>query len=930
MRRILLTILFMNALHIYAQQFGANAPSVKWKETNTDTANVIFPEGLDSLASRVATLAAHQQENFSNTIGDKIKPINIVLQNQVNNSNGYVGWMPYRSEFFLTPPTDAFELGALKWEDLLTLHEFRHVQQYSNFNNGATKVMSFLFGEGGRALANALAVPNWFFEGDAVYTETLLSTQGRGKIPLFHNGYKALHNADKEYSYMKLRNGSFKHYVPNHYQLGYLLTAYGYEQYGDEFWKNITHKATAFKPLLYPMQKNIRKYSGVRFRNFVGNTFDYYGKQWDRDVSDELEFLSETQRNNVIDYRFAYPEEEEEMIFLKKSYRQIPAFYQLKNDKEEKIAVKHISKDDYFSYNNGKIIYAVNTPDKRWKYHEYSDIQLLDIKTRIQKKITNKKRYYTPDISPSGELIVAAEILPNQKAGLIMLNKNGELQYTYPAQGRNIYTYPKFLNEDKIAVIERNEHGEMSLQQINIATGEKKVLLPFTNVLIGYPVVKYDTIFYTRSAGKYDEAMAYVLSTNKNYKLATYSTGIYQSFLQNNILKGSVFTADGYRLAAFTPQWYEWDAGSDSLQLLYNEMPANAAFETLKHFEEKQQKVSHYPKHKGLVNFHSMQPYFSDPDYTLSFLSENILNTFVADVSYTFNRTEQFHRGAISLQYGGWYLQPFLNVSGTYKREIRVFSSVDSAFHRLAWNELNTGAGFIIPLNFTSRKMYRSFQVTSSVHNNNVYYTDSPDAAADKNIFYFNNRIWYSQQSQRALQQIHPQWAQNFFVTFRNAINAFKAYQLSTTANLYFPGLFSTHSLVLNGAFQKSDTLNNYIFSSIFPFSRGYNAINFKEMYKGGANYHFPLMYPDIGFGNIVYFKRIRANLFYDHTIAFNRLNRRYTYASTGAELYFDTNWWNQLPASFGVRYSRLLNGEYAPAARNRWEIILPVNLYGN
>jgi hypothetical protein len=77
--------------------------------------------------------------------------------------------------------------------------------------------MHILFGENGQALANAAAVPDWFFEGDAVYNETLLSEQGRGRLPLFLNGYKALYLQQKHYSYMKLRNGSYKNYVPNHF-----------------------------------------------------------------------------------------------------------------------------------------------------------------------------------------------------------------------------------------------------------------------------------------------------------------------------------------------------------------------------------------------------------------------------------------------------------------------------------------------------------------------------------------------------------------------------------------------------------------------------------------------------------------------------------------------------------------------------------------
>ena len=135
--------------------------------------------------------------------------------------------------FSLTPEQNAFELGSMSWPDLLSIHEYRHVEQYNNFNIGLSHTMHILFGENGQALANAAAVPDWFFEGDAVYNETRLSEQGRGRLPLFLNSYKSLYLQHKNYSYMKLRNGSFKSYVPDHYPLGYMLVAYGYEKYGN-------------------------------------------------------------------------------------------------------------------------------------------------------------------------------------------------------------------------------------------------------------------------------------------------------------------------------------------------------------------------------------------------------------------------------------------------------------------------------------------------------------------------------------------------------------------------------------------------------------------------------------------------------------------------------------------------------------------------
>ena len=51
---------------------------------------------------------------------------------------------------------------------------------------------------------------------------------------------------------------------------------------------------------------------------------------------------------------------------------------------------------------------------------------------------------------------------------------------------------------------------------------------------------------------------------------------------------------------------------------------------------------------------------------------------------------------------------------------------------------------------------------------------------------------------------------------------------------------------------------------------------------------------------------------------------------SIGGELYFDTKWWNQLPVSFGLRVSHLLDNGFikGDTKGSTWfEFILPVNL---
>jgi hypothetical protein len=235
-----------------------------------------------------------------------------------------------------------------------------------------------------------------------------------------------------------------------------------------------------------------------------------------------------------------------------------------------------------------------------------------------------------------------------------------------------------------------------------------------------------------------------------------------------------------------------------------------------------------------------------------------------------------------------------------------------------------------LPLNFSCGKYYRSLSLSSAFNINNIQWTGlAKRFLKNSTVNYIESRISFTNQIQKAKQHIYPRWAQSISMQLRNSTGNVKATQFLAQTNVYLPGVFVNHNLVISGAWQKTDTLNNYVYPNNFPFSRGYDQnYRFPLMWRLSASYHFPLFYPDWGFGNLVYFQRIRGNIFYDHTGLRNTTALRkshYTFRSAGCEIYFDTKWWNQQPVTFGLRYSRLID---VKQQLNQWEFILPVDLF--
>ena len=915
----------------FAQQFGGDPSSIRWQQINTDTVRIIFPKGLDAKAQRIATVVHALQKNYSHTIGDSLRKISIVLHNQTSVSNAYVGLAPYRSEFYLTPPQDPFHLGAVSWVDNLAVHEFRHVQQYSNFNKGFSRFASFILGEEGQALANAAAVPDWFFEGDAVFNETKLTRQGRGALPLFLSNYQSLFHAGRQYSYEQMRNGSLRKFVPDHYALGYLLVAYGRKKYGEDIWGKVTDDAVRFKPFIYPFQGAVKKHTGVPFNRFVADALQYYRQQWERSGDEKINWLTLTQKNNVINYKYPYITSDGSLIVLKSSYRSIPAFYRIHTDKtEEKIAVRDISVDDYFSYNNGKIVYASYQPDARRANREYNTIRLLDAQTGGEQKIVTRSKYFSPDISHDGGRIVAVELDPLIETRLRIMNTSGVVADSLLGRGI-IFSHPKFSADDRhVYVAARNNKGEMALLKYAVGnTASVETLLPFSNRLIGFLQVQGDTILCTLTHNGRDEIWA-VIDGNKGkgaYRLASTATGLYQAGISaDGKLISAAFTADGYRLASFQPQWERKNSETSLNDLYVAGVYKNTDRLVVNSLPEGNYAVSKYPKSFHPFNFHSYRPFYEQPEYSFTIYGQNVLNTLRTEIAYTYNQNEGSHKIGYNTIFGGSYLEPLLGISQTWNRS--AILNKDTAVN---WNELIGYAGLQLPLNLSGGKQYRYLTLSATLNTERVKWNGiAQKLFRDKSFNYLNTRLVYTGQIQKSAQQVYPHWAQSIVLQYKNIISQNTAHQFLASGSLYLPGLGNNHNLVLTAAFHSRDTLQQYLFSNNFPFARGYTAVNFPRMWRIGANYHLPLAYPDWGFGGIVYFLRMRANLFYDYSRGKSlRTGTEFPFNTVGTELFFDTKWWNQQPVTFGIRYSHLLNNEFRGSTQpNVWEFILPVNLF--
>ena len=932
---LLLLIFISTAPEAGAQIFGGTPPSVKWSQINLLPARIIFPKGLEKEAGDVAFLVSALNNSTRFTLGDHQHQINIVFHNLTTVSNADVQLAPFRSEFQTTPSQNSFELGSLPWHETLAIHEYRHVPPSPPFRVSLSQVFYYLFGEEGLALAHNLSVPNWFWEGDAVYQETLVSRQGRGRLPLFLTGYNALWLSGKKYSWMKLRNGSLRDYTPDHYPLGYMLVAYGREKYGMDFWRKTAGESAAFKGLFYPLQKSIRRNAGISFRQFRQQAFDYFRNQLpDSAYRDSNAVYGHQQPHFHADESFPQFTDSNHLIFLKSSYRRPPQFVlkDLRSQKETRIGFRAVSSDDQFAYRNGQIVYAAYEPDLRWGWRDFSVIRMLNLQTGKDTRISSRTKYFSPDISPDGKSIVAVAYLESSRCFLDILDsRSGKKTIRIPNPENLYFTYPKFFSDEQLVSAVRNERGEMCLMMIDIPSGSQTLLVPWSMHPIGFPSVENGDIYFTRSENGVDKGFR-MRSGEVFAMLHQAVTGTYQISAGFGKLAWSSFTTAGYHL------------NFSRNDLIFNQDPfhfnekdplSNRQIHSLDHppfqipdsIQESDYEIKPYAASTNIFHFHSWRPYINDPDYTFSLVGQNVLNSLQSEIYVGYNRNEQYKKTGADLNYGALF--PYLNAGVEFMIDRNAY--LRNA-NKVYWDELQAYAGLSVPLNLSRGRWLTSLEPGISFTRHQDYFKGIyKDSLRSGGFSSLDPYLSFSHQLQTARQQIYPYFAQTAWIQYDRAVRSLPGNQWLASGNFYFPGFISAQRLEIRAAFQQHDSLNDLRFSNGFPFSRGYSGENFFRMYRLAANYHFSLAYPDWGFGNILYFMRIRANAFFDYTgvpsFKTNGPGVAPQYRSFGMEVYFDTNWWNELPLSLGIRYSRLLDPDYEGRGPNQWELILPLNL---
>lgn len=893
----------------FAQSFGGFSPALEWYEINTDTVRVIYPKGQEQQAQRLVNAIHYLKKNDTESVGDKAFKIDIVLNNQTTVTNGSVGLAPWKSHFVTTPLQNSFTLSALPWMDLLAVHEYRHVIQLSTARRGLSKVLYTLFGEESWSGAANLAVPDWFLEGDAVWAETSLSPQGRGRIPSFLRAYRALSIEDlPTWNYTRVRNGSIKNFIPNEYPLGYMLTAYGYENYGDTFWKSILKDAASFRGIFYPFSKALEARTGLTTRAFYNKVIEEKRMHWKNQQGEiqAAEVLKPSNRIKTFTH-FQYPYVTtggSDLIYYVRSFEETGSFQRLNvsTGQVSTLANRGISVDDYFGYNGNWLTWSEYSVDPRWSEKDYSDLVLFNMDTKVKKRITRKKRYFSPFPTSDGNRVVVVDQPSNSTCTLVLLDQEGKELERAGNPDSLVFTFPRFYDQDKsIVTAARNVDGEMAVLSYSLESKQFDVLVPFSNNIIGAPMVKEGVVYYSSTGYEREQIVSVDLTSNQRVLLTDEPNGAFEPVMVGDTLYYVSFTSMGNRIKSRVID----RSTTGSL-----EAAPSLTFQR-NIFKEFPDKIYTSEKYKPLlhsINFHTWGFDYDDPVISLRALSTNVLNNVELSAGVNYNYDRDVYQPFGRLRISALYPDMSLGVS-TVKRSA-VFED-----ELTTWREWNMSASLSVPLNY-SRGLYRRTFVPEV-----GILSTSLTGDLDLNFVSAFSSLTFIHERIKARKNLFTRNGQYLRVGITESIDDFQARELNIRTGLSLPGIGINHNMVLHADYLKNIEGADYKFLSGLQH-RGLGVVPADEVWRLSANYHFPILYPDWGFAGLIYFYRVRANLFYDYSRTIIYEGGVNNYHTSGVELVFDINLVNSVETNFGIRYTY---GVDTQAPVNQFEFFLPV-----
>ncbi|MBP1666895.1 MAG: hypothetical protein H6Q23_1755, partial [Bacteroidetes bacterium] len=769
----LISLIFLLITVSLSAQFyntGQDPAGIKWMQIKTDRFRIIFPEKYGSGGMEFARSLERAYSGMSSLYPAGKFRIPVIIHNYTTQSNGYVAWAPKRMEIYPTPEQNSIPLDN---NMQLAFHELTHVLQMETLNSGFTGAMSILLGQQFPGVVSAL-VPLWFMEGDAVYNESLFSGSGRGKSASFQKYLKAISvEKGKMYKYDKLLNGSYRNFVPDHYQTGYQVVAWSRIKYDPQVWTRAL-RFTANAPLLAdPLSLSLWHNTNKVERTLAKETFDTLAKIWNDEKAinnpELYEIINPPKRKKYINYYSPVKIAENTYAAIKTSLSDPPSIVIINaaDSSEKKIQSPGNLYPFVISCGRKILVWVEIQTDPRWANRNYSVIRLMDTRDRTIKQLSWKSRYMSAAISPDAKMIAATENTINNKNNLVLLSAGtGRVLKSVPVP-ENAYLQKPQWSEDgsKVCMITLTSRGE-GIISFRLADWSWEKLMTESTADYQSAVIRRDSLFFT-SSGSGTENI-YVLPPDKKIRMITNSAfGATYPLPDCNRIIFTDYSSSGNNIC-FT----EINRKNDGLspENLKTAFIIDRIKPPVSLDEPGPSKIYapvRYKKWQHLLGFHSWMPFYADieeiksdplavrPGFTL--FSQNQLSTLTTSTGYEYY--DKLHKLHSTITWEGWY--PVYEARIDYGDRPAIYKSGNNTADP---SVIEPGVFFTntlsLPLHFSSGKFHQFLQPSFSCLYQNNYIHIKEESRYDYGQTQLSGRIYFYNSRNSSTRDIYPRLAQ--------------------------------------------------------------------------------------------------------------------------------------------------------------------------
>lgn len=867
-KKLIISIITTSALSLisytgFSQIFNSeqNPPGVKWRQINASGFRVIYPDELEKEAQRMTNTLRHIYPYVGASIGRKNTSIPILLQNRGVIANGFVQLGPKKSEFYTTPPQ---QFDSQDWLNNLAVHELRHVAQFDKLTGG----QAHPFPEDVYLAWFGVSIPLWFFEGDAVSTETSLTNAGRGRIPSWIMPYRTQLLEGKKFSYSKVNFDSEKDLTPGYYQLGYVMASNLRKQLGRNIFDSVLTdiKRRPLRP--YPFSGSLKKFSGKGSKEWFVNTSENLRKEWElqAEKTPSKSYPSLSKKASYATSWFLPVKINDHQILTLKQSKAEPAHFALigPDRKEKKLLSIGYQEQPWFSYANGVIVWDEVRYDPRYRQRSYSVISSYDLQSGRTKKLSSRSRLFSPTLSADGKKIIAVRFDLSNQCNLVEIDaRNGTLLHTYPNPDNLILQTPAYRPDgEEIAFISVSEKGK-ALRLMD-RSGKTSVLIEESQQQLSRPVYLpqgiafnahyngIDNIYYVDPASKKISA----LSAAKYGAFNPSLTPDRQAIVFNN------YGVQGYEIAE-SPLKPEQPGENNFVFLGAAAAAQENSGNVFSAIPDSTFVSKPYRTLGNLFSVHSIIPVIED-EYRggLQINSDNLLSTMnaFAGVNY-FRDLNRFEYNA-GLTYKGFY--PVL--SAVYRnRPRRTFYSSKSGVQQGDWRENYVKVQASVPINLNALNDSYNFSLNTATSYTQRYLPENmPQNYITTLKFPMEYSFTFTHTTRQSERDIAPQWAQILRLTYLHQPfdKQLGGDLFAAESFLYFPGIARNHSFLANFSYQRTSGIRRYDreINTVY----GYSNIPARSKLSNTLllNYRFPIVFPDAEIGPLAYIRNLRGGLF--------------------------------------------------------------------